>query len=184
MADFYPQPLAGQTITAALLRSMLPQIARKTGDETRTSTTTTTLDEHMFFTVEANAVYSWNGFLKYTADTAGDLVIDFTIPSGALGEWGGFGAGITPVSANGTPTLQNNTQSSSGYMLRAETNDVSQARTYGGLGTSVGLTVIIFGMLRVGSTGGTWGLEWAQGTSSATATTLYTDSYIALQRIA
>jgi len=182
--ESFPQPLAGETLTASLLRLMLPQTARKTADTSRAATTTATADDHLTFTVEADAVYVWNGWLKYEAATAGDFVVDFTAPSGALGEWTGHGAGITPVSANSTPTLQNNTQDTSGYMLRVESNDVMQFRTFGGLGAGIALSVLIFGTLRVGATAGTFSLDWCQGTSSATATILYTDSWITLQRIA
>lgn len=185
MAEAYPTPLAGQRITASLLRSMQPLVVRKTADTARTSTTTTTADPHLSLNVEANGVYVWDGWMKYSADTAGDIVFDFTVPSGALGEWGAFGPGIVVIGADDTPlALQTDTQQSTGYMLRAETNDVSQSRTYGGLGTSVGLTVLMNGTLRVGSNAGTFSLDWAQGTSSANATTLFTDSWLKFQRIA
>lgn len=185
MAEYYPVPLAGQKITAALLRSMLPMIARKTSDTLRNSTTTATADPHLQFEVEANAVYVWDGFLKYDAATAGDLLVDFSVPSGALGEWGAHGPGIVVIGADDSPlVLQTDTVQSTGYMVRVEVNDVTQSRTYGGLGAGTGITILIAGTLRVGSTAGTFSLDWAQGTSNATNTTLFTDSWLKMVRVA
>lgn len=184
MAEAYPTPLAGQRITATLLRSMQPQVARKTADTSITASTTATADPHLQFSVEANGVYTWHGWLKFDGSTGGDFLVAFNAPSGALGEWGGHGTGITVIGSSSTPTLETDTVRTNGYMVRTESNDVTQSRTYGCLGVGSALTAFISGTLRVSSTAGTWALTWAQGSSSATATTLYTDSYINLQRIA
>ncbi|MFI8301575.1 hypothetical protein ACIGCZ_37335 [Streptomyces nigra] len=185
MAEAYPTPLAGQRITASLLRSMQPQVARKTADTQRAATTTAVADPHLTFEVEANAAYIWDGWLKYDGATGGDLIVDFTAPTGALGEWGAHGAGIVVIGADDSPlVLQTDTVQSTGYMVRLETNDVAQFRTYGTLGTGNALTLLIAGTLRTASTGGTFSLDWAQGTSSATNTTLFTDSWLKMQRVA
>lgn len=184
MAEAYPTFLAGQKITASLLRSAQPIVVRKTADTPRTATTTTTADPHLQFDAVANAVYIWDGWVKYDADTVGDLVLDFTTPAGALGEWLGFGTGNPPTGASATPTLRVDTQGVSGYMLRTETNDVAQSRSFGALGVGITLGVQMYGTLRMASTAGTFTLDWAQGASSATATTLYTDSWLRFQRIA
>jgi hypothetical protein len=184
MAEAYPTPLAGQRITASLLRSMQPQTLRKTADTSITASTTPTADPHLTFSAEANAVYTWWGWLKYDGATAGDLLVSFTAPSGSLGEWAGHGTGITVIGSSSTPTLETDTVRTNGYMLRTESNDVTQSRSFGALGVGSALSVFIKGTLRVGSTAGTWALSWAQNASNATATTLYTDSYIMLQRIA
>lgn len=184
MAEAYPTLLGGQRVTASLLRSMQPQLLRKTADTPRSATTTNTADPHLTFDAEANAVYAWSGWLKYDGATAADLVVTFTAPTGALGEWAGHGAGITVIGSSSTPTLETDTSRSNGYMLRTETNDVTQFRTYGCLGVGVPLSVFISGTLRMGSTAGTWALAWSQSVSNATATTLYTDSYILMQRTA
>jgi len=173
MAEAYPTLLAGQRITAALLRSMLPQTARKTADTSRSAVTTTSADPHLVFDVVANGVYIVDGWVKYFADPAADLTVDFTVPSGSLGEWNGFAAG-SGTAGPGVTT---------GYSIRTEANDVSQPRNYYG-STDLAHGLLIHTMLRVGTTGGTFSLDWAQGTSSATATILYTDSWLRLQRIA
>jgi len=185
VAEAYPTPLAGQRLTASLLRSMQPQVARKTADTQRSATTTAAADPHLTFEVEANAAYVWEGFLKYDAATGGDFLVDFSVPTNALGEWGAHGPGIVVIGADDSPlALQTDTVQSTGYMVRVEVNDVTQSRTYGGLGAGTGITVLIAGTLRVGSTAGTFSLDWAQGTSNATATTLFTDSWLKLQRVA
>lgn len=184
MPEAYPTPLAGQRLTAALLRSMQPLELRKTADTPRAANTTTTADPHLQFTAEANAVYTWSGWVRYDGPTAGDLVVAFVAPTGSLGSWGGHGVGSTIIGATSTPTLEIDTSRANGYMIRSESNDVTQLRTYGCLGVGNGLALLISGTLRVGATAGTWGLSWAQSVSNASATTLFTDSYISLQRIA
>lgn len=184
MSESYPTLAGGQRITAALLRSMLPQTARKTADTSKTADATTAADPHLQFTVEANAVYIWNAMIVYDGHIDGDLNVDFTAPSGAAGEWGGMGAGRPVTGASATPTLRIDTAGVSGYMVRTETSDVSSARSYGCLGVGTTLSLLLSGVLRVGSTGGTFSLDWAQQASHATATTLYTDSYMWLQRTA
>lgn len=184
MVEYYPQPLAGQRLRASLLADMLPKTARKTADTARTATTATAADTHLTFTVDANAVYTWHGWIKFDADTAGDLNLDFTAPSGSLGEWFGLGAGNPVTGASATPTLRVDIQGASGYMIRTETTDVTSARSFGGLGAAIPLGIALYGTLRVGTTAGTFSLDWAQAVSSATATTLYTDSWIEMRRIA
>src|SRR5688500_8891736 len=110
---------------------MLPQVARKTADTARSATTTPAADTHLLFTVEANAVYVWNGWVKYSADIAADLTIDFSVPTGSLGEWVGHGAGVSNVigaTDSDTPVLQDDVQETTGYMIRTESNDITQSR--------------------------------------------------------
>jgi hypothetical protein len=184
VVEYYPQPLAGQRLRASTLRDMLPKTARKTADTSRSATTTAAADPHLTFEVEANAVYVWDGWLKYDGATGGDFIVDFTAPTGSLGEWGAHGAGIVVIGADDSPlVLQTDTVQSTGYMVRLETNDVMQFRTYGALGTGNALTILIAGTLRVGSTAGTFSLDWAQGTSNATATTVFTDSWLKMTRV-
>jgi len=188
VAEAYPTFLAGQRITASLLASSQVQVVRKASDTSRSSTTTTTADPELQFSLAANGVYIWWGWIKYDASTAGDIALDFSGPSGLLGEWRGIGPGITRViSATdaASPAFSVDTIQTTGYMLRVETNDVTAARTFGGLGTgTTPMTIDIKGTLRNGATAGTWTLDWAQRASDATATTIYTDSWIAILRIA
>lgn len=184
MPEAYPTPLAGQRLTANLLRSMQPQTARKTADTARSSTTTPALDPHLQFTAVANAVYVWTGWIAYDTDNAADIIIGFSTPSGTLGTWTGYGSGTTVISGTGGGGTQQNTVSTWGYTIRNEYTDITAGRTFGGLGVGAPQSVLLSGTLRVGSTGGTWGLNWCQAVSTASNTTVHTDSWISCQRIA
>ena len=184
MAEAYPTFLAGQRITASLIRSMQIQSLRKTSDTARSATTTQTADPHLQMDVVAGGVYTLQGWLKYDALAAADLVVGFSFPTGTLGEWIGVGGGTTVTSATGAGGTQQDTVSTWGYNVRLESTDTSATRTYGGLGVGNTLTILVNGMFRVGSTAGTLALTWAQGSSNATATTLYTDSWLNVLRTA
>lgn len=185
MSESYPTALPGQRITSSLLASMLPQVARKTADTARSAVTTPSADPHLQFELTANAVYIMDGWIKYDGPTAADLLLDFTAPSGTLGEWLGWGAGHSPViSFNTTPAIVSDSQQSRGYPLRLESNDVTAAKSFGCLGTGVSLTMMLNATIRVGSTGGTYSLDWSQQTSDATSVTVFTDSWLRLRRIA
>jgi hypothetical protein len=186
VVEYYPQPLAGQRITASLLRSMLPMVARKTADTSRAATTAATADPHLQFEVEANAVYAMDGWIIYDSPTAADINVDWSAPSGSDGQWTAIAVGHSPViGVSSGVVLQTDTQDARGYLIRVEANDLTSARSYGGLGTgSTPLTMHLKGTLRVGPTSGVYSLDWAQFSSNATATTVYTDSWLRLQRIA
>ncbi|MGJ5831438.1 hypothetical protein [Streptomyces ossamyceticus] len=172
MAEAYPSYAGGQRLRASLLRAALPQTVRKTADTSRAATTTFADDDHLTYTVEANAVYVMDGALKYFADNTPDIKVQFTTPSGTLGEW----MWLMP----GSGTLATGT---AGYSIRTETNDVGGSRTGYGTSDSTMFTPIS-GLWRIGSTAGSITLQWAQNTSNATATVMYTDSWLRFLRIA
>ncbi|MES9522474.1 hypothetical protein [Streptomyces capoamus] len=182
-AEAYPTPLAGQRLTATLLRSMQPQTLRKPGDTARSATTTQAADPHLQMDVVANGVYTISGWVIYDAATAGDFVLGWSFPSGT-GTWVGHGGGTTVTSATGAGGTQQDASSTWGYNVRMEATALNATRTYGGLGAGTQLTVLLSGTYRAGSTGGTLALTWAQSVSTATATTVYTDSWLSVQRTA
>ncbi len=173
MVEYYPQWLAGQDVSADQLNEMLPKFLRKTVDTTKTSTTTVAADPELQITLAANAVYCWDGWVKYSADPTADFVVDFTAPSGALGEWGAHGAGSSTAG-----------QTSAGYSIRTESNDIQQFRTYYGTtaADNTPLTVFFYGTVRT-SSGGTFSLDWAPSNSVASPVTVYTDSWLRFQRV-
>lgn len=172
--EYYPQWLSGQNITADQLNEMLPKVARKTVDTSKTSTTTVAADAELQTTLSANAVYIWDGWVKYSADPTADFVVDFTAPSGALGEWGAHGAGSGTAGSVST-----------GYSIRTESNDIQQFRTYYGTtaADNAPLTVFLYGTIRT-SSGGTFSLDWGPSNNVASPVTVYTDSWLRFQRIA
>jgi len=151
---------------------MQPQEVRKTADESRSATTTFADDTHLVFAAEANAVYTMQGWIKYFADPTPDIKMQFSVPSGCLGEWGWLMPGQLTA---GT--------SVNGYSIRTESNDVAQFRTGYGTSDSNHMTPV-GGIFRMSTTAGNIALQWAQNTSSATSTTLFTDSFLVFQRTA
>ncbi|MEI5100286.1 hypothetical protein RB200_19385 [Streptomyces sp. PmtG] len=172
MPEAYPTPLAGQRATATLLRSMQPQTVRKTADESRAATTTFLDDTHLVFPAEAAAVYTMVGWIKYFADPTPDIKMQFAVPSGCLGEW----AWLMPGSGTAAGAT-------TGYSIRTETNDVASFRTGYGTSDTTQFTPVS-GLFRMSTTAGNISLQWAQNTSNATATVLYTDSWLTFLRIA
>jgi hypothetical protein len=157
------------------------QTKRRTSDATRTNTNTPTTDTQITFTVDANSNYIFDGFMKYSGP--GDFQMGWTVPAGTNGEWSGIGNGSTVVSGTGGGGTQQDVVSTWGYTQRTESTDIAATRTYGGISTNV-YTVHVRGTLRVGATGGTFALQWAQGAVNATATTLYLDSHVRLEKVA
>lgn len=153
---------------------------RRTTDATKTTTTPGT-DGVLTFTVTANSTYILDGFLKYSGP--GDFLMGWVFPTGTLGEWCGIGNGTTVASATGGGGTQQDTSSSWGYTVRTETTDIGSNRTYGGILTNT-YGVFVRATIRVGSTGGTFALQWAQGGASGTGTVLYTDSHLRLEKVA
>ncbi len=88
---------------------------------------------------------------------------------------------ISGTSGNAT---QQNAVSTWGYTVRVEYTDIASPRTFGGLNVGNPESIYLYGTARFGPTGGTWGLTWAQAVSTASATTVYTDSWLKAQRIA
>lgn len=166
------------SLTLAGIGQRLPK--RRTSNATRTSTTTPTTDTQLTWSVDANAVYALEGVLFYAGP--GDFLMGWTYPSGAAGTWQGIGNGTTVVSGTAGGGTQQDITSSWGYTARTETTDIADNRTYGGISTT-GFAVQVRATIRIGATAGTFALQWAQGTSSATATTLYTDSRLTLEKI-
>ncbi|NUS82779.1 MAG: hypothetical protein HOY75_08495 [Streptomyces sp.] len=169
---------ASGNLTVAGIGQRLPK--RRTSNATRTSTITPSADTQLTWTVDANAVYALEGILFYAGP--GDFLMGWTYPSGAAGTWQGIGNGTTVVSGTAGGGTQQDITSSWGYTTRTETTDLADNRTYGGI-SSTGFAVQVRATIRVGGTGGTFALQWAQGSSNATATTLYTDSRLTLEKI-
>lgn len=155
----------------------------KSADTSRSSTITTTADPHINFTLAASATYILDGFLYYSAGSAGDFQVAWSIPTGASGQWLGNGVGTSVASATSAGGTTTDNATSWGYTLRAESTAMNAARAYGGIDTSTAFGVQLVGTVHSGS-GGTFALAWAQNSSSATATKLYTDSWVRLQRVA
>lgn len=140
--------------------------ARKTSNESVTSSTTNQADDQLFVPVQANAVYVVTCVLAYTGATAGDMKVLFRVPTS--GGFSGMGT-ILVVGAASQQDIQ-----TLPYGLASE--------TWGclGAGTSYGQ---VLGLLTTAGTAGDFAIDWAQNTSSATATTIQAGSYLSLLRV-
>jgi hypothetical protein len=156
--------------TPTLPPAAAPLFARKTSDQAKTSDAALANDAQLVVAVVANAIYLFDLFLVYDGAATGDIQFKLVPPAGATLLWVPIGF---PSSAAGT--------SSTVKMPKEGT----AADTFGAVGTGAGNIVVMTprGILRTGASAGTLQLQWAQGTSDGTATTLYTDSWIRAQRV-
>jgi hypothetical protein len=148
----------GQTITVI-----------KSADESVTSSTTLQNDDHLVASLAANATYIVDGFLMIfgSSASAGDLKLDFTIPSGATMKYTSFGVVAS------SPAVQ----------YEATVNANTTARVVGTNG-SADMGCNIRAYITVSSTSGNVQLRWAQNSSNGTATGLRAGSHLRFTRIA
>ncbi|WP_377271934.1 hypothetical protein [Peterkaempfera sp. SMS 1(5)a] len=167
----YPAWLAGQRITAAKLIASQEQLAYKTTSTPRTSTTTIANDPDLTLAVEANAIYSLEGLLVYNGgSTNDDLRMGWAAPASASLTWVATGQGLTASTGIGTVVTDAQDLTSNAYSL-------------GTIANTRGMTAMIRGLLITAGTAGFLTLQWAQFTSSATATSMLAGSHIGLQRL-
>jgi hypothetical protein len=176
MPESYPTFRAGQKVSGALLSSMLSQTVRKLSDTARTSETATD-DPELSFEVEANAVYRMRGILYVSADNAesnDDIIIDWTVPASSTGRWGAVGPATNATSDTGS--------------ARIIGSSVDASRQFGtdAGGSTSPTTIHVQSLLITSSTAGTYALSWGRGPTAGVAETItvYTDSFLTLQRIA
>jgi hypothetical protein len=143
--------------------------ARKTANESVTSSTVMQNDDELFVSVVANSVYEVSGYLRFDGATAADVDLQFTGPAGAT-----FSAGVNRLSSAAATTSDDVTDS---------LEDLSTAVAHGCLGVGVPSIVMVQGILIVAGTAGTFRLQWCQHASSATASRCLTRSYITLRRV-
>lgn len=145
--------------------------AYKTGNTSRTSTTSATADPHLTFTVEANTVYTLSGFLVYDGLDTADLKFGFTAPAGVTGSW--------------WPGAADSSMNALAFAPRwgALTDVTSSTMAVGTQGAGTILAAEPRGLVVTAGTPGTFSLVWAQSSSSATATTLRTHSWLRLDRM-
>lgn len=165
----YPDIAVGALVTADLLDSMLPQFARKAADETAPTTSAAVQDDdELFLSVEANASYFMEAWLRHSASTnTPDIRINYSYPAGATFARSDWGA---PDTTTASADSINNTVST--------TTDNTR-----GSGT-VERAIYVRGELIVGSTAGTFKVRFGQATSSADTVTMKAGSRLILTRYA
>ncbi len=138
--------------------------AWKTGTEAVTSSTTLQNDDNLVCAVVASGVYVAQWRLRTDGATTGDLKYAFTGPSGATMTWESRGLAAADV-ANVA-------------MVSTDVAAIGTTVTHGTLGAGTTLTVLGTGLLVVSVTAGNLQLQWAQGTSSGTATNVFAGSWL------
>lgn len=170
----YPVVLAGQRVTAALLTSMLPLEAYKTGATTRTSTAVMDDDPDLFVDLEASATYAVTFELFFGAILAEDIRTEWAVPSGATGFKGVHGPGSTATDAN-----------ADNIAMRSGVHGFTTDVVYSGVRNDNTLANYVREWGHVTTTNaGVLGLNWAQGTSGLTGTVLFAGSSLIAKRMA
>lgn len=168
----YPVITAGQEINASLLTSMLPNMVVKQATTDRTNNTFST-DPELTTTLDAGAAYFVEFFLLLGGTTTGDIQTRWAVPSGAGGLKNVMGPGST--AADG---------SADNITARLGTHGFTVAILYSGVRNA---TAILFGAYEysyiTAGAGGTLALEWAQGTTNATASRVAAGSLLRVTRI-
>lgn len=162
-----PTWTTGQVLTASDVNTwFVPRHAYKTANTSRTSTTTLAADPHLIVPVDANAMYELTGLIDFEADAAGDMKFQFTLPASATMNY-------TWLSWTAVADLFTNNA----------TNNQTTVASIGGGGAGVGRGVILQGNVTTAGTAGNLGINWAQNTSSGTATIWHQYSYLKLLRV-
>lgn len=149
------------------------QMVRKTADETVTSSTALQDDNELAFSVGANETWVSDWILAVDGATAGDIKIAFNSPAGSTGRWYSHTYDVGATTSSGAQIHNNNTDLTDGG-----------TSTRGTLGAGVSSTIRISLIIVNGVNAGTVRLRWAQGTSSGTATSVLTNSYLEARRVA
>ena len=166
----------GEALTAANLNvSVNPLFALKTATETVNNSTTMQNDDHLFLTtMSINATYLVKLFIIYESTTqTPDLVLGFTVPSGASFQWVPFS--LTSNNANSEASV------GAGY-VRMPSTTTSSTRFIGTMTTEVASLPV--GVLTMAGNSGTFRLQWAQGVATAENTQVKANSLLSMWRIA
>jgi hypothetical protein len=164
----------GETLTAANLNTHIRdngvetwhRIARKTADESVTSSTALQTDDHLTFSVAANEVWALEWMLLGTSNGAGDWQFAYSFPSGNA-----YTFGMLPDTSGVVDEI----------VLQHTATDNTPFSTQG-YGAN---RLIRFATYFVnGGTGGTFALRWAQQVSNGAANTLLTNSILLGMKVA
>lgn len=141
--------------------------ARTLATQSVTSSTTLQDDDYMFVSVDANAEYHVECMVTYGGAAAGDLKMLFRTPAGAT-----FTGMATAIVSTGASQQDIQTMQYAG----------NSSEVWGTLGSGQQYGIVHGALVTVG-TAGTFKVEWAQNTSNATATQIFTNSYLKLTRM-
>jgi hypothetical protein len=149
--------------------------AYKTGNTSRSSTTTPSNDPDLQVSVASNAVYEVRASIAYfSTSTTPDIKYDFSLPSGTMNYTASrTGTAFNPGFGGGSDYTAQTVSNSAGSSDVAITDPGN---------TDYGIQVM--GILVTGGTAGTFGFKWSQNSNSGTALQVLAGSYLTLSRIA
>jgi hypothetical protein len=162
----------GQKIRASELNKALPILARCTADTTRTSSTTLTDATGLALSLEADALYGFEGYLAYDAGETGDFKVALSVPSGATGHWGLYG--LATASTGSIGDLDGRRQQAFGD---ATTQAVGGSNSFDNR-----VMCPLFGYVAT-DVAGTLQVRFAQNASSGTSTVVKEGSWLAAWRL-
>lgn len=144
------------------------QVKIKTADESVTSSTSVQDDDHLTMTLNANTNYWLDGVLISDGAVGGDIKLQLVVPSGTV-RWMADG-----IVSSATATVD---------LVDRFWKVGSTTTIIGTVASGTKSLIHISGIIRVAGSGGTFKLQWAQGTSSGTATRLFTNSFLRVTRV-
>jgi hypothetical protein len=150
---------AGTRITSSVLALVAPLAAVKTSPESVVSSTVLQNDDALFLTVAANSTYKWKCQVFYVGGTqaSSDIKVQWTGPGSAALSWNSMHF------------------TTAGAFSDTSFNDFTTVNVIGTNGAGNNRTIHMEGTL-VTVSAGTFQLQWAQNTSSATATQVLANS--------
>lgn len=150
-------------IVKADLESMMHLVARKTADQSVTSSVTFVDCTTMVLPVLANEIWQVNFAVLYSGSTTGDIQFRFTHPAGGRIDVAATGFGATLATE---------------YHQWCDTATPTAANSYGGSTASNHFFLPIEGIYTTAGTAGNVTLQFAQAVSDATATTVHANSTV------
>lgn len=151
------------SVLAALFAEARPLVAYKPANEVVNGSTTLQDDDDLFWPVAANARYSLRLILYMNSGATPDFKFAWSVPSGTTIIWSTIALSPTAVT-NLTGPLNEGTTA-----------------VYDGQGAL--RPIYIDGLVRVGPTSGTLGIQWAQNSSNASDTIVAAGSFGTLLRV-
>lgn len=139
----------------------------KPSDTSRTNTTTSADDPHLSLYVSANTSYWVQAMIIY-AGANGNFQLRFAAPSGSTFLWVSDSLGGSVVN-------------SYGQVSRTQ-QGLGNEPTMGGAASTTNQCSMPKGVLQVGVNGGPFRVQWAQASSSATATIVRAASILSIRR--
>lgn len=174
----YPTWAAGDKITSAKLTAMQTQYVIAASTQSLTSSTTMQNDNELVFPLEANATYEvevYALFQQADATGTGDLVTDYTFPSGSSGLKQCLGPSSVAGAATGREQMEVR------LAAHAFGTDVDYL-----FGADENLDYCVWerGVITTSTTAGNFQFRWAQKVADADALTRDASSYMKVTRIA